>query len=276
MTGNGDGRLKMFRTVASYAPYLLRPLIWPELGRLFARRVSLRLSGKRTDLAAKEAARREAEAWCAALSVDAGEALRRLGFNLPLVDVEERFTAEMAAARERAATCPMKLGGAGNLDLLFSLCEALGAVRVVETGVAYGWSSLVILLSLGNRPGARLFSVDLPYMKYRNDRWVGVVVPDELRPAWKLYRMADREGLPLSLWAAGRIDLAHYDSDKSVKGRMFAYHRMWRALRPGGVLVSDDVEDNMGFRDFCAEIGLDPVVVRQDKKYQGLLVKPDA
>ncbi len=65
----------MFRTVASYAPYLLRPLIWPELGRSFARGVRFRLCGKRTDLAAKEAARREAEAWCTALSVDAGEAI---------------------------------------------------------------------------------------------------------------------------------------------------------------------------------------------------------
>jgi predicted O-methyltransferase YrrM len=258
------------------APYMLRPMMWPEFRRQLVRRLEARLFGSGTDPAAKAAEKRAGEAWCVARAVDSSEALQRLGIGTPLVDIERRFAPVMTAARDRAATCPMKLGGPGNLDLLYSLCEAIEARRVVETGVAYGWSSLVILLSLKNRPDARLFSVDLPYLKYRNDRWVGIAIPDDLRPIWKLYRMADREGLPRALRAAGPVDLAHYDSDKSPEGRHFAYPRMWRSLRPGGTFVSDDVGDNTAFRYFCAEVGLEPVIVRGGNKYQGVLVKPNA
>jgi predicted O-methyltransferase YrrM len=251
-------------------------MMWPELWRQLLSRLRARLSGVRIDAAAKEAARRDGEIWCEARAVDGAETLQRLGIAMPLVNLDRRFTQAMAAARDRAAACPMALGGPGNLDLLYSLCEAIEARRVVETGVAYGWSSLAILLSLQSRSDARLFSIDLPYFKYRNDRWVGVVVPPELRSAWTLYRMADREGLPRALRAAGQVDLVHYDSDKSVEGRLFAYPLMWQSLRAGGIFVSDDVNDNLAFRDFSAEVGLDPVVVRNGNKHQGLLVKPHA
>lgn len=260
------------RELGIVAPYLLRPIIWPELARLVVKR----LFGASTDLAVLEAERLASENWCAERAIAPAEAARRLNRGAPLTDVKTEFSAEIAAGEERAAACPVKLGGAGNLDLLYTLCDSLQAMTVVETGVAYGWSSLALLLSLKKRPGSRLFSVDLPYFEYRNDRWVGIVVPDELRPLWKLYRMADREGLPRALRASGTVDLAHYDSDKSVAGRHYAYPRMWDALRPGGILISDDIADNQGFQEFCETNGLDPMVVARDGKYQGIIVKPES
>ncbi len=262
--------LKFIRYVT---PYLLRPMIWPEIRRQVVRQLKLRMPGSRR--ARSDAGRREAECWCAEAAVDSAEAVRRLGFSAPLIPWADRFPAEFTAARERAARCPMRLGGAGNLDLLHALCEAIEARRVLETGVAYGWSTLAILLSLKNRPGAMLFSVDLPYFRYHNDRWVGVVVPEKLRHAWKLYRMADREGVPRALKAAGTIDLAHYDSDKSAEGRLFSYRLIWQALRRGGILISDDVGDNLGFKSFCEDVGVKPVIVRHENKYQGVFVKID-
>lgn len=238
--------------------------MWSKLRRLLWRPV---------DETVAEAEWTAARSWCAERAVSWEEALEQLGFSRPDGALESLFPAQLAEARERAATCPVFLGGAGNLDLLYAICESQAATRVIETGVAFGWSSLAILLSLQNRTGTRLFSVDLPYFKHRNDRWVGIVVPPHLREAWQLFRMADREGLPRALKAAGRIDLAHYDSDKSEAGRRFAYRLLWQALRPGGVLISDDVGDNQGFRHFCEEISREPVIVRQAEKFQGVLVK---
>ena len=86
--------------------------------------------------------------------------------------------------------------------------------------------------------------------------------------------MTDRKGLPSALQEAWPVDLAHYDSDKSAEGRNFACPLMWRFLRPGGILVSDDVSDNLGFRNFCGEFGLEPVIIRHRNKYQGLVIKP--
>ena len=265
----------MIKYLHSFRFYLFRPAIWPELRRQILLRLKWRFGGSRPDPKAKAAAREAGEAWCAEQAMHERKVLECLGLNGALLDPAERFPAEFNEADKRVAEVPMKLGGAGNLSLLYTLCEALQATRVLETGVAYGWSSLAVLLSLRNRPAARLYSIDLPYLKFRNDRWVGTVVPDDLRAYWELYRMADREGLPKALKAVGQIDLAHYDSDKSPAGRSFAYSLIWRALRPGGLLVSDDVGDNLAFRDFCVKRQLHPIIVKQASKYQGILAKPN-
>jgi hypothetical protein len=203
--------------------------------RWLARRIKRALIGRDEQAEIARQARLAASAWCAERAVAPDEALEALGLETTLTDLRLRFPEEVAAAEARVAKVPFRLGGGGNLDLIYTLCEALQATRVVETGVANGWSSLAILLSIARRPGAGLHSVDLPYLKYQNDRWVGTAVPESLQAFWTLHRMADREGLPEALEALGTIDLAHYDSDKSVAGRRFAYPLLWSGLRPGGV-----------------------------------------
>ena len=47
----------------------------------------------------------------------------------------------------------------------------------------------------------------------------------------------------------GSIDLCHYDSDKSWWGRAYAF-LLWKALKPGGLFISDDIQDNMFFAEF--------------------------
>lgn len=59
-----------------------------------------------------------------------------------------RLQDAFSEARQRPAECPPKMGRAGDLELLYGLVRCFGARRVVETGVAYGWSSLAILLAL--------------------------------------------------------------------------------------------------------------------------------
>ena len=160
------------------------------------------------------------------------------------------------------------------MELLFGLARDGRAARILETGVAFGWSSLAILLATEGDRNARLVSVDMPYVKRNADDLVGLAVPDELRKRWTLIRRADREGIPQALEILGEVDLAHYDSDKTVEGRNFAYPLMWGALSPGGVLVSDDVSDNLAFINFCETIGLKPVIVRVEGKFAGIVRKP--
>lgn len=188
----------------------------------------------------------------------------------------ERWPEELEEARRRVEAVGFPVGGAANLELLYDHVLDLGAYRVVETGVAAGWSSLAILLGLERleHDEARLWSTDLPY-PYRASEadWVGVAVPERLRGRWELLRGADRDTLPAALEAAGTIDLAHYDSDKTPAGATWAYGMLWEALRPAGVLVVDDVGDHLAFRDFARHVGVTPVVIRDDRKFQGLLTK---
>ena len=47
------------------------------------------------------------------------------------------------------------------------------------------------------------------------------------------------------------LDLCHYDSDKSYYGRRWAYPKLWEALKTGGIFISDDIQDNWAFKEFC-------------------------
>jgi predicted O-methyltransferase YrrM len=168
------------------------------------------------------------------------------------------------------------MGGGADVDLLYSLCLATKASRVLETGVAFGWSSLAILSALNGRPGSRLISIDLPYLGAKLDGLVGLAVPNDLKGGWTLRRGADRDELPGAIAEIAPLDLAHYDSDKSYAGRMWAYPLIWQALRPGGLLISDDVEDNLAFLDFAGQVGTSPIIVRAPSRDRlaGIIRKP--
>ena len=221
-----------------------------------------------------EQTRDRATQWCRERAVTTAEALDRLlgpGARWPLSELEpERYR----CAREVAGAVPVFMGGPGDLDLLFHLAGQGGVLSAVETGVAFGWSSLAMLL--GMAPGGRLFSTDMPYVRGNNEDYVGCVVPEDLRGGWTLTRLPDRQALPGALKAAGGIQLCHYDSDKTYVGRMWAYALLWDALEPGGYFVSDDVSDNEAFREFSESVEREPTVIRpgtDGEKYVGVLVK---
>lgn len=217
----------------------------------------------------------QATAWAKARSADLQDALRTLGYTGPIAPFEAVVGAGfMRRVDDSVAKCPVEMGGAGDLDLLYYACEAIAAKRVLETGVAYGWSSLAILTSLSKRIGSLLTSVDMPYPKRNGSKWVGVVVPDEQRSIWLLIREPDRYGLDKALaMQGGEIDLCHYDSDKSYYGRLWAYPRLWKALRPGGIFISDDIQDNLAFKEFTGALGVEALVVESQGKYVGFCVK---
>jgi predicted O-methyltransferase YrrM len=90
-----------------------------------------------------------------------------------------------------------------------------------------------------------------------------------------LVRQPDRPALPRALAELGEIDLAHYDSDKTYAGQSWAFRRMWAALRPGGILMVDDIHYQTAFRDFAATLDVEPIVVTSGKLI-GVLRKPEA
>ncbi len=270
--------MRYFRSAISllqiYHPYFVRPAVWPEIWRREVRPRILKYRGKQIPRKTYP----DGSEWCDGRAVSTSEAVEALGFQL--IDPESIFPDEFGHAYRRIDSCPVAMGAAGNLKLMYSVAQGLAAETMIETGVAYGWSSLAFLLSLKDR-GGRLFSVDLPYFKLRSDKWVGCAVSGDLRSFWKLYHCADRDGLPRAVKAAGTIDLAHYDSDKSFEGRLWGYDLLWDALRPGGVLISDDISDNPAFRVFSEKVGVTPIIVRdsielarEGNRFQGILRKP--
>lgn len=221
----------------------------------------------------KEDTRIEAEEWCAMHVRSTREALLQIT-GKENDTIESLFEEIFIEAKKEEANCPVKMGGAGDTSLLYHLCEYLNAYRVIETGVAYGWSSLSILLSIQNRNGAKLISTDMPYAKMNNEDYVGCVVPQPLRSQWELLRMPDRKGLPTAFKKFKELDLCHYDSDKSYEGRKWAYPKLWDHLRSGGIFVSDDISDNIAFKEFSEQLNLKPVIIKIKDQFVGVIVKP--
>jgi len=215
----------------------------------------------------------ESQQLCSSVSTNTEEAIKKLTGQTNLTPTNQLFTNHFENAQKIQNKCPVDMGGAGNLDLLYWCAEYLKASKVIETGVAYGWSSMAILLSLVGRENSRLVSTDMPYPDRNNAEYVGCVVPDEIRNDWKIMRGPDRQSLPKSIDMLESIDMCHYDSDKSYQGRMWAYPKLWESLRPGGFFISDDIGDNMAFFDFAKKIACKPIIVEKDKKYMGIIVK---
>ncbi len=245
-----------------------RPPLWGQAVNLIAEKFR-----PRRDTAAD---RSRATDWCRSVAMSTEALLGVLGVPPALSVREVAGEDDWRAAHERVAACPTPMGGEGHLDLLYACAEGIGAQRVLETGVAYGWSSYALLLSLAMRPGSRLVSTDMPYVQQNSDQWVGCAIPRGLRAHWTLLRFADRRGVPMALRQLGTLDLCHYDSDKSYAGRLWGYRLLWEALRPGGLLISDDVQDNEGFRHFLEQLGdVRWGVTEAHGKYVAAIRKPE-
>jgi hypothetical protein len=57
----------------------------------------------------------------------------------------------------------------------------------------------------------------------------------------------------------GTVDTFMHDSEHSFDCMWFEFNAAWPALRPGGVLLSDDVNSTEAFSRFAAQEGREPV-----------------
>ncbi len=255
---------KVTEVVKIFFAYLVRPQLYPELGRKIFKNIFQRSSATK--------GKSEAENWCADLAISQNEAIQNIAGKSDFNSIYDVFPDILKDAKKTEESTPVKMGGAGALDLIYHLCEFTQAQNTLETGVAYGWSSLAALLSLSQRNGT-LYSSDMPYLGKDNDQFVGCVVPENLRNNWKLFRFADRESLPKIFKEQNEFDFIHYDSDKSYNGRMWAYQILWDKVRKGGVFMSDDIGDNAAFMDYCIQNKREPIIVEFDGKYAGIILK---
>ncbi len=251
------------RVLKTFVGYLKKPDLYPELGRKIIKNTINR------DNAFK--GKEKTNLWAAERAVSQKHAVSKL-FGLEIDSFRNDFQETLAKADQREKECPVKMGGPGALELIYYACEFTNAQHVVETGVAYGWSSLASLLSLAKRNGT-LYSSDMPYLAQDGDQYVGYVVPQNLRANWKLFRFADKESLPKIFSENVVFDVLHYDSDKSYNGRIWAYQELYKHLRKGGVFISDDIGDNSAYQDFCEHNDIETTVVEYEGKYIGVFIK---
>lgn len=146
---------------------------------------------------------------------------------------------------------------------------------MVETGVALGFTTATVLRAMRDNDRGRLHSIDLPALQYDPADPVGRAVPDELHDRWELHLGDSRKLLgPLAARVAP-LDVFLHDALHTYSSQRREYRTVWPHLRPGGVLISDDV-GNPAFVEFAREVGARPYLVPGPTRESavGLLRKP--
>jgi predicted O-methyltransferase YrrM len=152
---------------------------------------------------------------------------------------------------------PFSLKHNADVDLArfcYVMSRALAPSVILETGVAYGVTSAYLLQAIEVNQRGTLWSVDLPPLGAQAEDYVGFLVPKSLTSSWNLRRGATRRLLPKLLPLIGQIDLFVQDSLHTYRTITDEISMVWPFLRPGGVVVADDVGDNRAFGDFAKRV----------------------
>jgi hypothetical protein len=144
-------------------------------------------------------------------------------------------------------------GDVGLCRLAWRLTRTLHAQFAVETGVARGLTTRVILEAMERNGTGRLWSIDLPPLIQRElEGETAAAVAPALRHRWTLVQGSSRHRLPELLRHLPRVDLFVHDSMHTTRNVRFELSEIWPALRPGGAVLLDDVERNRAAAEFLA------------------------
>lgn len=143
-------------------------------------------------------------------------------------------------------------GDAGFVRAVWCLTRHLRPSAVVETGVAHGVTSRLILEALERNGSGRLWSIDLPPLERPWRKQIGIAVGERHAGRWTYIEGSSRRRLPALLSQLGRVDLFVHDSLHSERNVRFELDRVWDVLKTPGAIVVDDVDSNRGFQSFRA------------------------
>ncbi len=140
-------------------------------------------------------------------------------------------------------------GDQGLARVVYCLTRHLRPANVVETGVARGITSRMILEAFERNGEGQLSSIDLPALDNAIHSEIAAAVPSELRARWTYVNGTSRRRLPPLLAALGEIELFVHDSSHTTRNTRFELERAWGAMRKGA-LVADDIERNEAYGAF--------------------------
>jgi SAM-dependent methyltransferase len=141
-------------------------------------------------------------------------------------------------------------GDRAHAEAIWCLVSHLRPAVVVETGVAHGLTSRVILEALNRNGSGRLWSIDLAAVDPALHHEIGIAVPEDLRSRWTYVAGTSRSRLPQLVRELRQVDLFVHDSLHTARNMCFELDTIWRALPPGGAAVVDDIDHSLGFRRF--------------------------
>jgi len=166
-----------------------------------------------------------------------------------LEEVEDDTRRLLEDIRARDPFSPRWAADSRFARLGYLMCRLISPSVVLETGVAYGVSSVFILKALEENGRGTLHSIDLPPLRSEHERFWGIAVPEALKVRWRLHRGSSARVLPRLLEEASTIDLFVHDSLHTLRNMRREFDTVWPHLRNGAALMADDVERNRAFSE---------------------------
>lgn len=175
---------------------------------------------------------------------------------------------------------------------VYAATRLLEPATVIETGVCNGASTVIVLAALAANDTGQLYSVDYPFRADESlaefraetfdgyggaaipaDKDPGWIVPERLKSRWELRIGKSQRKLPALITEVGSCDLFIHDSEHSHPCLMFELELAYEWLRPGGLILADDISWNNAFSAFTAERGGQHGRLAPNTGY---VVKPDS
>lgn len=118
---------------------------------------------------------------------------------------------------------------------------------VLETGVANGYSTGIILEALNKNNHGKLYSVEV-------NKNVGGLLSKINKSRWILNIDKPQRGLIATLCKLKNIDVFLHDSDHSYENMKFEFNSVIPKLSTCGQIMSDDIEGNSAFIELYSKL----------------------
>ncbi|MCB0162678.1 MAG: class I SAM-dependent methyltransferase [Anaerolineae bacterium] len=169
--------------------------------------------------------------------------------------------------------------------LMYALVRILKPEIVVETGGTPGKTSAFFLQAMEQNGRGQLYTIDFPPAAFLSPaeldiskthhylptgKGSGWIVPDDLKHRQKLIVGKSIDHLPELLESLSEVDIFLHDGGHEYENMMWEYELVWPYLKSGSLLLSDDIQHNTAWQDFCVRQALTGVPLVN----LGGLVKP--
>ena len=125
---------------------------------------------------------------------------------------------------------------------------------VVETGVARGVTSRIVLEALNRNERGHLWSIDLPHPLDKDlHGQIGAAVPSSHRTRWSYIEGSSRRRLPSVLRSLAQVEVFIHDSLHTARNTRFEMEQTLRVLAPGGIMIVDDISPHQAFANFARD-----------------------
>ncbi len=148
--------------------------------------------------------------------------------------------------------------------LIYCIIRTIKPLHVVETGVANGHSSFIILKAMERNNLGKLFSIDI-------SNNVGGLLTQNMKNRWELIVTQPKKAKFREVFKnLPKTDVFLHDSNHSFSWQKFEYKLFLSRLSKGGFILSDDINDSYAFYDFIKEKNKRAYILYDYRKFFGI------